>query len=50
MEEEDDVPAKLPPKLVDAMEMVRRLHLLATTEQPQLHCIISQLDSQLTQL
>ncbi|CAF4100788.1 unnamed protein product [Rotaria magnacalcarata] len=50
MEEEDDVPAELPPKLVDAMEMVRRLHLLATTEQPQLHCIISQLDSQLTQL
>ncbi|CAM4840512.1 unnamed protein product, partial [Rotaria magnacalcarata] len=50
IEEEDDVPAELPPKLVDAMEMVRRLHLLATTEQPQLHCIISQLDSQLTQL
>ncbi len=32
------------------MEMVRRLHLLTTTQQPQLHLIISQLDSQLSQL
>ncbi|CAF2706287.1 unnamed protein product [Rotaria sp. Silwood2] len=48
--EEDDVPAETPPKLVEAMEMVRRLHLLAAMEQPQLHHVISQLDSQLTQL
>lgn len=39
-----------PPKLTEALEMVRRLHLLATTEQPQLHSLTSQLNSQLTQL
>ena len=32
------------------MDMVRRLHILAATEQPQLHDLISQLDSQLNQL
>lgn len=48
--EEDDIPTEAPPTLVDAMEMVRRLHLLASTQQPQLHSLISQLDSQLTQL
>ena len=32
------------------MDMVRRLHILAATEQPQLRHLISQLDSQLNQL
>ena len=32
------------------MEMVRRLHLMAATQQPQFHSLVSQLDSQLTQL
>jgi hypothetical protein len=50
-EEEDEcLMNETPPKLIDALEMVRRLHLLAATEQPQLHSLISQLDSQLTQL
>ena len=52
-EEQDDdesLTNEAPPKLIDALEMVRRLHLLANTEQPQLHSLISQLDSQLTQL
>jgi hypothetical protein len=31
------------------MEMVRRFPLTAATQQPQLHFVISQLDSQLTQ-
>jgi len=48
--EDDDIPTETPPKLTEAMEMVRRLHILATTQQPELHAIISQLDSQLTQL
>ena len=49
-EEDEDLMNETPPKLTDGLEMVRRLHLLATTEQPQLHSLISQLDSQLTQL
>ena len=44
------MPAEAPPKLTEAMDMVRRLHILAATKQPQLHILISQLDSQLTQL
>ena len=48
--EDDDMPAEAPPKLTEAMDMVRRLHILAATKQPQLHILISQLDSQLTQL
>jgi len=35
---------------MEAMEMVRRLHLLVSTQQPQPHSHISQLDLQLTQL
>ena len=38
-----------PLKRIDALEMERRLHLLATTEQPQLHPLVLQLDSQITQ-
>lgn len=34
-----------PPKLPEALEMIRRLHLLASTEQPDLHLLISQLES-----
>ncbi|CAF2189462.1 unnamed protein product [Rotaria magnacalcarata] len=49
-DEDDDMPTETPPKVIEAMEMVRRLHLLAATQQPQLHSLISQLDSQLTQL
>ncbi|CAF4851692.1 unnamed protein product, partial [Rotaria socialis] len=48
--EDDDMPTEAPPKLIEAMCMVRRLHVLAATQQPQLHTLISQLDSQLTQL
>jgi predicted RNA-binding protein Jag len=49
-EEDDDILTETLPKLIKAMEMVRRLHLLATTQRPQLHSLISQLDSQFTQL
>ena len=36
-EEDEGLMNEAPPKLLDALEMVRRLHLLAATEQPQLH-------------
>ena len=49
-EDDDEIPTESAPKLLEAMEMVRRLHLLAATQQPQLHSLVSQLDSQLTQL
>ena len=49
-DEDDDVPAEPPPNLFEAMEMLRRLHLLASTQHPHLHSLVSQLDSQLTQL
>ena len=49
-DDEDEMPSEAPPKLVEAMDMVRRLHILAATEQPQLHYLISQLDFQLTQV
>lgn len=49
-DEGEDLPSETPPKLIEALEMVKRLHLLAATQQPQLHSLISRLDSQLTQL
>ena len=47
---DDDMPTETPPELTEAMEMVRRLYILAVTPLPQLHTFISQLNSQLTQL
>ena len=49
-EDEDDMPTETPPNLVEVMEMVRQLRLLANTQHPRLHSLVSQLDSQLTQL
>ncbi|CAF1597859.1 unnamed protein product [Rotaria magnacalcarata] len=37
-----------PPKLTEAMEMIRKLHLLAITQQPQLHQLINEVESKLT--
>ncbi|CAF1308443.1 unnamed protein product [Didymodactylos carnosus] len=39
-----------PPKITEAMEMIRKLHLLATTQQPQLHQLINELESKLTEV
>ena len=49
-EDDEDLMNETPPKLIDVLEMVRRLHLLANTEQPQVDSLIFQLDSQLMQL
>ncbi|CAF1535025.1 unnamed protein product [Rotaria sordida] len=49
-DQDDDILTEAPPKLIDAMEMAKKLHLLASTQYPELHSLISQLDSQLTQL
>ena len=47
-DDEDEIPSKASPKIVEAMDMVGRLHILAATKQPQIHHLISQLDFQLT--
>ncbi|CAF3887434.1 unnamed protein product [Rotaria magnacalcarata] len=39
-EEDDDMPNETPLKVIKTMDMVRRLHLLAATQQPKLHSLI----------
>ena len=39
---------EIPPNLLEALDMLQRLHLLASTEQSQLHSLISDLKSKLT--
>ncbi|CAF3615439.1 unnamed protein product, partial [Rotaria sordida] len=42
------VSTEIPPKITEAMEMTQKLRLLATTQYPQLHKLISELESKLT--
>lgn len=44
-DEED--PTEQSPSLSEAMDMIRRLHLLSTTQQPELHLCVMQLQSKL---
>ena len=41
------VPTDLPPKSTEAIEMTEKFRLLATMQQPQLHQLITELQSQL---
>jgi hypothetical protein len=46
-EEEENVSvAEKPPNLSEVLEMMRKLHLFASIQQPQLHTLISELESQ----
>lgn len=47
-ENEDEPTFEEPPSLVDALEMIRKLHLLVSTRQPELHQLVSDLESKLT--
>ncbi|CAF5037718.1 unnamed protein product [Rotaria sp. Silwood1] len=47
-DKDDDVIQEQPPSLVEALEMIRKLHLLASTRQPQLHQLVTELESKLT--
>ncbi|CAF2944116.1 unnamed protein product [Rotaria sp. Silwood2] len=47
-DDDDRIPTESPPKIMEAMEMIRKFHLLTTTQQPQLHQLINQLESKLT--
>ena len=47
-ENNDDQPSEDPPTLSESLEYVRRLRLLSTTQQPELHPFIIHLQSKLT--
>ena len=49
-EEEELSSPEQPPNLSEALEMLRKLHLYASIEQLQLHNLISDLESQLTDI
>ena len=49
-DEDYDMPTETPPNAMEAMKLVRRLYLSAATQQPQLHSLTSQLDSQRIQV
>jgi len=44
----EDLPNEDPSSLSESLAMVRRLHLLSTTQQSELHSFIIQLQSKLT--
>lgn len=48
--EEEDAFVEKPPNLSEVLEIMRRLHLFASIEQPQLHNLIYDLESQLTDI
>jgi hypothetical protein len=45
---EDEVSGEEPPSFVEALEMLRKLHLLVSVRQPELHSLMSDLESKLT--
>ena len=49
-ENSEDLPGEDPPSLAESLELVRRLRLLSTTQQPELHPFINQLQSKLTDI
>ena len=49
-EEETESSQEIPPKLPEALDILRRLHLFASKEQPELHQFISELESKMTDL
>jgi hypothetical protein len=49
-EEENASVVEKPPNLSEVLKMMRKLHLFASTQQPQLHTLISDLESQVTDI
>ena len=47
-DKDDEVIQEEPPSLADALEMIRKLHLLVSIRQPELHHLVSDLQSKLT--
>lgn len=44
----EELPGEDPPSIAESLEIVRRLRLLSTTQHPDLHPFITQLQSRLT--
>jgi hypothetical protein len=49
-EDEEEEKQEAPPKLAEALEMLRKLHLLVSVEQPQLHKLVTDLQSKLADI
>lgn len=49
-EDDDYMSTETVPRITDALEMIQKLHLFATAQQPQLHSLISDLESKLTDI
>ncbi len=47
-DKDDEVIQDQPLSLAEALEMIRKLHLLASTHQPELHQLVADLESKLT--
>lgn len=47
-ENSEELPGEDPPSLSESLELVRRLRLLSTTQQPELHHLVTELQSKLT--
>jgi hypothetical protein len=50
IDEEEDNQEEEPPKLPEALDMVRKLHLLASSQHPDLHQRVSELEAKLTDI
>jgi hypothetical protein len=49
-DQDDEIIQEEPPSLTEALEMTRKLHLLACTRQPELHKIVANLESTLVDI
>ena len=47
-EQEEEEKQEAAPKLIEALEMLHKLHLLVSVEHPQLHKLVTDLQSKLT--
>ena len=50
IDEEEDNQEEEPPKSSGALDMVRKLHLLASSQHPDLHQRVSELEAKLTNI
>lgn len=46
-DEDPDLPSQNPPTLTEALDMIHRLHILASTDYPQLYPVVSEFESKL---
>lgn len=46
-DEDPDLPSQNPPTLTEALDMIRRLHVLSSTDYPHLYPVVSELESKL---